>query len=1010
MPGTDVACAAEPVGVERLRMAARAPSPRAAARRAAPPGIAPHRAGTVTPVLAGTGGWLGEADGTRLLDGADATLRVLLMRDVQRRAGNGAAGWIVQRCPGGCDCAEQPDERRPEELPPVQRGVLDDAAALGGQLLGGLRSKAAAVVAAVREKAAAAWAGLSGMASSLGEALASRLGSLVDGLKGRWEAVQVLARSAWDALAARADALAGALRSRLDQFVGGLRAGWDALKGAGRTLLDGLKGSARALLERLKARAGSLLATSAGACIAPGALKQARGELAGPAGDALGTLESTAAGTLSGLLGRWAGLDSDSQSQSGALQREAAVATTHLGSETASTKSSVQAAGSDLTRESQSATGHLQAESGRGLDAAGRQAATAGDDVRGEAAAGTSGLRGMLGALGDVVARAAESIIGSASQQSGAARSDLAGKSQSLMGRLQGMARTLAGRLEAAVQGIGAGLGRLAGELAERAAAAARLLEQGWAAARSRAAAILGRLRAGWSALRAKAGSVWQAMRQRLLGLRGRAFSALSLAESSSCQTGEAQARAADLAGAQLDAPAGAALGDPVLFKGRPGALGTPGSPAALRARLGPGRPLEPGLRARMETAMGADFSAVRLHTDGEGAQAAGELNARAFSFADHISFAAGEFQPDTLVGDALIAHELAHLVQQRSASRTAFEREDGSDTAIELDADRSAVLTVARLWLGARAGVEARLEEALPQLRSGLRLRRCSGCGCNTPKTLDCCTESAADAGPLVPVEAARDCEPLTQDLWDVRRLQNVSTTGDQPSAVGVTMWNYQSALDWAKVPSATFDTSCWERCMPVLTSPPTFLLSPFTVTAKGRYPAYARSGNPRTIRAPRGGPCAGKILRAFYVVSDELGKKLKAGEAEHCQDLKIAWKLTFGRYLAAANELKDGYCVPEKKDDMGAQNKLCLDALKQRLAARSGLDYAKLKSAAECLDRKSKEGRDESGNHNVSFEPRKRVPTADCKEIDLILADDATQLPNLGKPSPEELMTGCT
>ena len=1005
-----MACAPEQVGAERMRVSARAPSPRAPVRRAAPLGIVePWQPRAARSLPAGTGGWLGAAHGTQLLGQADAVLRVQLLDDMQRRAGNGAAGWIVQRCPGGCSCGEQPGERPPEEpVPiqrsalPVQRGPLDSVAALGGELLGGLRSRASAVVAAVREKAAAAWDGLSGMAASLGEALESRLGTLVQGLASRWEAVQAMARSAWDALAARASALADGLRSRLDQLAGGLRAGWDALKGAGRALLDRLKSMAASLLEQLKGRGGSLLTSSAGACVAPQALQQARSELGGS--NALGTLDSAAGGELTGLLGQWTGLDSEGQSQSGALQGQATAATSQLGSETAAAKSGVQASGGDLTQQSTAATGQLDAESGAGLDTARGRAGTAADDVRGEAASGTSGLRGMLGALGDLVARAAEAVIGSASQESGAAQADLATKSQSLLGRLQGVARSVAARLESAVQSIRAGLDRLAGELEQRAGAAARLLEQGWAAARARASAVLGKLRAGWNALRAKAGSVWQAMRGSLLGLRGQAFSALSLAEGSSCQTGEAQSAAASLTAAQVDAPAGEALGDPVLFKGGPAPLGAPASPAALRARLGPGRPMEAGLRSRMETAMGADFSAVRVHTDGEGARAAGDLNARAFSFAGNVAFAAGEYRPGTLVGDALIAHELAHLVQQRSASRTDFEREDGSETAIELDADRSAVLAVARLWLGAKAGAEAGLESAMPQLRSGLRLRRCSGCSCNPPK-LECCTESAADAGPLVPVEPKHDCEPLGEGLWDVRRVVGGTT---RPSQVGLTSWSYQSALDWSGSPGASFDTACPERCTPVVTNPPSFVLSPFVYTKAGRYEAVTKGGQQIFLKAPPGTKCAGKKLPAFYVISDALGDKIKAAEAEHCRDLKVGWKQTFGLYLAAMNELKDGFCAP-RLDDPTKRDAQCSDILKQRLAARTGMDHKKLADAAACYVRKTGEGRDDTKNHTLSFDTKKKQPSADCTQMELVLADDATQLPNIGKPSSEELMTGC-
>lgn len=70
-------------------------------------------------------------------------------------------------------------------------------------------------------------------------------------------------------------------------------------------------------------------------------------------------------------------------------------------------------------------------------------------------------------------------------------------------------------------------------------------------------------------------------------------------------------------------------------------------------------------LKNNFENAFHADFSAVRLHLDTRAQQAAYELGARAFTAGAHIYFAVGQFQPDSLDGQALIAHELAHTLQQ---------------------------------------------------------------------------------------------------------------------------------------------------------------------------------------------------------------------------------------------------------------------------------------------------------------------------------------------------------
>ncbi|MCB0968881.1 MAG: DUF4157 domain-containing protein [Ilumatobacter sp.] len=73
------------------------------------------------------------------------------------------------------------------------------------------------------------------------------------------------------------------------------------------------------------------------------------------------------------------------------------------------------------------------------------------------------------------------------------------------------------------------------------------------------------------------------------------------------------------------------------------------------------------GLRSTMERGFGRDLSNVRVHTDSD---AAGRIAARAFTHGSDIHFAPGQFQPDTSGGRRLIAHELAHVVQQHDGRK----------------------------------------------------------------------------------------------------------------------------------------------------------------------------------------------------------------------------------------------------------------------------------------------------------------------------------------------------
>ena len=91
-----------------------------------------------------------------------------------------------------------------------------------------------------------------------------------------------------------------------------------------------------------------------------------------------------------------------------------------------------------------------------------------------------------------------------------------------------------------------------------------------------------------------------------------------------------------------------------------------PGSAAAVRQQLGDGQPLDSGVRSRMERGFRTGFSDVRVHTDSRAARVASDYSARAFAVGKDVGFAPGKFRPGSLAGDALIAHELAHVVQQR--------------------------------------------------------------------------------------------------------------------------------------------------------------------------------------------------------------------------------------------------------------------------------------------------------------------------------------------------------
>jgi len=85
-----------------------------------------------------------------------------------------------------------------------------------------------------------------------------------------------------------------------------------------------------------------------------------------------------------------------------------------------------------------------------------------------------------------------------------------------------------------------------------------------------------------------------------------------------------------------------------------------------------PGRPLDSATRSYMEPRFGRDFSGVRVHTGPQAAESARAVNAHAYTVGQDIVFDHGKYDPGSQGGRQLLAHELAHTVQQQGLQRSA--------------------------------------------------------------------------------------------------------------------------------------------------------------------------------------------------------------------------------------------------------------------------------------------------------------------------------------------------
>lgn len=131
---------------------------------------------------------------------------------------------------------------------------------------------------------------------------------------------------------------------------------------------------------------------------------------------------------------------------------------------------------------------------------------------------------------------------------------------------------------------------------------------------------------------------------------------------------------------------------DPMLMKaaaaGRPDVLGRAGMIGLQRAAgnaaaagmmqdeerspvhdviSGSGSPLDDGVRASMEARMGQDFGDVRVHTGDAADASARSVSAHAYTVGSNIVFQRGAYDPGSSQGQTLLAHELTHVVQQRT-------------------------------------------------------------------------------------------------------------------------------------------------------------------------------------------------------------------------------------------------------------------------------------------------------------------------------------------------------
>ncbi|MDX3663360.1 DUF4157 domain-containing protein [Streptomyces sp. ID05-26A] len=126
------------------------------------------------------------------------------------------------------------------------------------------------------------------------------------------------------------------------------------------------------------------------------------------------------------------------------------------------------------------------------------------------------------------------------------------------------------------------------------------------------------------------------------------------------------------------------------------------------------GAPLDAGVREDMEGRFGQDFSDVRVHTGSEAHDSAKSVNAHAYTVGSNIVFQRDKYDPSSDSGKHMLAHELTHVVQQRSGPVDGTDNGAGVKVSSPSDRfEREAVANADRVMSAAPSAPAVQREEA---------------------------------------------------------------------------------------------------------------------------------------------------------------------------------------------------------------------------------------------------------------------------------------------------------
>jgi hypothetical protein len=529
----------------------------------------------------------------------------------------------------------------------------------------------------------------------------------VTAVKGHWTTLKDFGSSLWDGVKSTAQGVKDSLTQQLDSMMSAIKGGWAQLEEWAVGLMEGLRGDALAVAGNLQGAAGQPETEADEAvCAAPEETSQEDTGTEDAAAASLTGLEEHAQEAWSRLKEGWAGLLDRFSAIGASIERAVDAVSGMVKNLANAVVAGVKAMWGNLKNLAQTLYRTLKDTARTLVDKVKSKAKSIIKGVSGLVDAVVSGLRAFLGNLVSSLMSKATAIINKLKNKAKAIISKLKKKGRALWKKIKRKIKAIVKKLRTKVKTLNRKAKAFVKGLKKKGQTIWQKIKQFGRGLVQKGGAIWARIKGAWGALSGKARALWDKIK--------RYFQRLS-----SMSRAQAKARLA--------------AGD-VQFKRHQGVKEAAGDPQQLLRQLGEGRSLEGGVKSGMEAAYGVDFSDVRVHTGGRAAQAADSVDARAFTVGQDVAFGAGEYQPGSPIGDALIAHELAHVMQQRNGTPAGSPtapalrgRAGGNQDAFEEEADQSAMSAVLAMWTGKKEAIQQIGMDALPQLRTGLSLQRCS-------------------------------------------------------------------------------------------------------------------------------------------------------------------------------------------------------------------------------------------------------------------------------------------